>query len=437
MILKPNKIELKNFSDSKKFNETKFGLPSNIEFCVKCAISNQRPVSEKEFTHNINTKKKTVKFKNGICSGCEVVERKKKVIDWKEREKELIDLCNKYRSTDGKYDCLLPGSGGKDSFYASYILKYKYKMNPLTVTWAPHIYTDWGWHNFQAWIKSGFDNYLFTPNGKTQRLLTRLAIEKIFHPFQPFIMGQNLFPIRLAAKNFNIKLIFYGDTNAEFGNPDDFNNSLKPLEYFTKKDLKDIYIAGTSYDELVQKYKISRQDLSTYLPLTEKEFVNSGVKVHYLGYYLPWHPQNCYYFAVENGGFKPAPERNLGTYSKYSSIDDKMDDFHFYTTFIKFGIGRATHDASQEIRNGEINRDEAISLIKQFDGEYPLRFSEEIFQYLSIDQKTFGDISKEFEQSEFNQGYFDLLTDSFRSPHLWLFKDSRWQLRNPIYRNEL
>ena len=87
----------------------------------------------------------------------------------------------------------MPGSGGKDSFYASYILKYKYKMNPLTVTWAPHIYTDWGWHNFQAWIKSGFDNYLFTPNGKTQRLLTRLAIEKIFHPFQPFIMGQNLF----------------------------------------------------------------------------------------------------------------------------------------------------------------------------------------------------------------------------------------------------
>ena len=147
-------------------------------------------------------------------------------------------------------------------------------------------------------------------------------------------------------------------------------------------------------------------------------------------------PQNCY-FAVENGDLNQLPKGIWAHIAKYSSIDDKMDDFHFYTTFIKFGIGRATHDASQEIRNGEINRDEAISLIKQFDGEYPLRSSEEIFQYLSIDQKTFGDISKEFEQSEFNQEYFDLLTDSFRSPHLWLFKDSRWQLRNPIYRNEL
>ena len=107
----------------------------------------------------------------------------------------------------------------------------------------------------------------------------------------------------------------------------------------------------------------------------------------------------------------------------------------FYTTFIKFGIGRATHDASQEIRNGEINRDEAISLINNLMVNI-LWILEEIFQYLSIDQK-FGDISKEFEQSEFNQAYFDLLTDSFRSPHLWLFKDSRWQLRNPIYRNEL
>ena len=76
--------------------------------------------------------------------------------------------------------------------------------------------------------------------------------------------------------------------------------------------------------------------------------------------------------------------------SKYWST---QSDFNLNrTTFIKFGIGRATHDASQEIRNGEINRDEAISLIKQFDGEYPLRFSEEIFKYLSIDQKTFGDI---------------------------------------------
>ena len=85
----------------------------------------------------------------------------------------------------------MPGSGGKDSFVQAYRLKYEFGMNPLTITWAPHIYTDWGWKNLQSWIHSGFDNYLFTPNGKIHRLLTRLAMIIFFHPFQPFIMGQN------------------------------------------------------------------------------------------------------------------------------------------------------------------------------------------------------------------------------------------------------
>ena len=89
---------------------------------------------------------------------------KKSKIDWGLRDKELRDLCDQYRSKDGSYDCLVPGSGGKDSFMQAHLLKYKYGMNPLTVTWAPHIYTDWGWKNHQAWIHAGFDNILFTPN---------------------------------------------------------------------------------------------------------------------------------------------------------------------------------------------------------------------------------------------------------------------------------
>ena len=113
-------------------------------------------------------------------------------INWEEREKKLVDLCNKYRKNNG-YDCIIPGSGGKDSAFASHILKYKYGMNPLTVTWAPHLYTDIGWQNFTNWCHvGGFDNILFTPNGKLHRLLTKLAFENLFHPFQPFIIGQKI-----------------------------------------------------------------------------------------------------------------------------------------------------------------------------------------------------------------------------------------------------
>ena len=142
--------------------------------------------------------------------------RKKKKINWNERKKELIELCNKYRRKDGYPDCIVPGSGGKDSFYAAHKLKYEFNMNPLTITYSPHIYTTWGWDNFQSWIHSGFDNYLFTPNGKVHRLLTRLAIENIFHPFQPFIMGQMYFPPKLAVQ-LSIPLVFYGENPTEYG----------------------------------------------------------------------------------------------------------------------------------------------------------------------------------------------------------------------------
>ena len=432
MINSPKKINFSNYKKDIKEPKTFFGLGRKIEYCKVCTISNQRPVSELEFEHNKLTKKKTVTFDNGICAACQVIEKKKIIVDWDSRKKELKDLCDKYRSKNGEFDCIIPGSGGKDSFYTSYMLKYEFGMNPLTVTWAPHIYTDWGWQNFQKWIHSGFDNFLFTPNGRTHRLLTRLAIDNIFHPFQPFMMGQNLFPIRVAAKQFKIKLVFYGDTNAEFGNPDDFNDSNKPLKYYTKKNFDNIFISGVRYEDLIKKFKISEQDLNSYLPLSEEEFLKSKIKVQYLGYYLPWHPQNCYYFAVEKGDFRPAPERSVGTYSKYSSIDDKMDDFHYYATFTKFGIGRATYDTAQEVRNGEINRNEGIDLIKKYDGEYPERFSKELFEYLSIDKKNFGNIQKEFENPIFDKEYFDNLTNSFRSPHIWQYSNNKWKLRKSI-----
>jgi len=433
MINSPKKIDISLYKKNIKEPQTFFGLGQKIEYCKICTISNQRPVSELEFEHNKLTKKKTIIFDNGICAACQVIEKKNLAVDWDLRKKELKDLCDKHRSKNGEFDCIIPGSGGKDSFYTSYMLKYEFGMNPLTVTWAPHIYTDWGWQNFQKWIHSGFDNFLFTPNGRTHRLLTRLAIDNIFHPFQPFMMGQNLFPIRVAAKQFKIKLVFYGDTNAEFGNPDDFNDSNKPLKYYTKKNFDNIFISGVRYEDLIKKFKISEQDLNSYLPLSEEEFLKSKIKVQYLGYYLPWHPQNCYYFAVEKGGFRPAPERSVGTYSKYSSIDDKMDDFHYYATFTKFGIGRATYDTAQEIRNGEINRKEGINLIKKYDGEYPQRFSKELFEYLSIDKKNFENIYKEFKNPIFDKNYFDNLTDSFRSPHIWQYSNNKWKLRKSIY----
>lgn len=170
--------------------EALYGLPKEVRFCSKCVISNQRPNSCEEYKNNKKAEKATIHLDGaGVCDACKTAEQKN-TIDWEEREKELIELCDKYRSKDGSYDCLIPGSGGKDSFYQAHVLKYKYGMHPLTITWAPNIYTDWGWKNQQSWIRAGFDNILYTPNGKNHRLLTRLAVENLFHPFQPLFWGR-------------------------------------------------------------------------------------------------------------------------------------------------------------------------------------------------------------------------------------------------------
>lgn len=433
LIKYPEAFDPARYAPERENLETYYGLPKNIQFCARCGYSNQKPNSEKEYKHNINSKKPTVEFdQEGICAACRVAETKKKV-DWSEREKMLRDLCDRYRRNDGHYDCLVPGSGGKDSFFAAHKLKYEYGMNPLTVTWAPHIYTDWGWQNFQAWMHAGFDNYLFTPNGRAHRLLTRLALERLFHPFQPFIMGQMYYPPKMAAK-LGIPLVFYGENPTEYGNSQKGNvTAQKDISYFTASDRSDLYIAGTSVGELSEDFGLNEVDLDPYLPPRPEQIEGHNINVQYLGYYLPWHPQECYYYSVEHGGFRAAPERSAGTYSKYSSIDDKIDDFHYYTTFIKFGIGRATYDASQEVRNGELTRDEAMALVRRYDGEYPERFEQENFSYLSLPKREFPVAAARFEQPIMDRPYFARLADQFRSPHIWKYEADSWKLRKAVY----
>jgi hypothetical protein len=150
---------------------------------------------------------------------------------------------------------------------------------------------------------------------------------------------------------------------------------------------------------------------------------------------LKWHPQSCYYYSVEHGGFQAAPERTPGTYSKYNSIDDRIDDLHYFTTGIKFGIGRASYDAAQEIRSGDINREEGVALVKKFDHEYPERFMDEMLKYISVDKVEFPEASRMFENPIMDREYFLRLTNKFRSPHVWSFLNGNWELKNPIWKN--
>jgi N-acetyl sugar amidotransferase len=397
--------------------EVYYDLPKEVRFCKRCLMSNQRPTSYPEFKHTKDRVTPTLHIdEDGVCDACRYAEVKEN-INWEAREKELIVLCDKYRRNDGHYDCVVPGSGGKDSAYAAHTLKYKYGMHPLTCTWPPIMYTDYGYRNFRNWIEvGGFDNITFNQNGRLMKLLTRLAIENLLHPFQTFILGQKNLAPKIALNN-DIPLIFYGENEAEYGNPiADNASSLRDKSFYTMKNLDNIYLGGVSIRELQEKYDVSLADLMTYLPADYKEIEKSQIEVHYLGYYLKWVPQEAYYYAVDNTGFQARPYRTQGTYSKYNSIDDKIDDLHYYTTYIKFGLGRATYDASQEIRNKHLTREEGIALVKRYDGEFPQRYLREVMDYIGMDQEDFID-----------------LCDKGRSPHLWKQENGEWKLRHPIW----
>jgi len=395
-----------------------YGLPKQIKFCKKCSISNQRPNSAVEMK-NKNKKKETIAFdEEGICSACSF-NFDKKSIDWKVREKKLFELLESYRSKDGSYDVLVPSSGGKDSAFAAHILKYKYKMNPLAITWAPNMFSRAGWNNFNSLTRvGGIDSFLYTPNGKLHRYLTKLAFKNLGHPFQPFVHGQKIIGPKMAQK-FNIKLIMYGENQAEYGNPLEDNKDpfMKP-DFFTIDNPLDMVLGGERVENIIDGTDFNLNDFVPYIPPTNEQIKNSDTVVTFLGYFEKWDPQECYYYAVDNTGFMPSYERSIGTYSRYTEIDDKIVPFHFYMTYIKFGIGRATYDSAQEVRNGKITRDEAINLVKKFDGEFPKKHLKEFCEYVDISEEEFYKI-----------------VDSFRSPHLWSNFDKKWKLRHTLARD--
>ena len=398
-------------------NNVLHGLPEHVQFCKKCVMSNQRPNSVVEFKNTGKTIKPTIFFdEDQICSACKYKEIKRKEIDWKEREHELKVLCDKFRSKNGSYDVIIPGSGGKDSIMVSHLLKNKYNMNPLTVTWAPHTYTEIGWKNFQTWINSGFDNLLNTPNGHVHRLLTTIAFKNLCHPFQPFIIGQRMTGPKFAAL-YKIPFVAYGEHPAEYGDRLDeaFDPKMKEKYFILENDLDNLVLGGIPAKKIIMDNNLKKSDMNPYIPVEPRLLKEINVEVHHISYYMNWDPQENYYYAVEKAGFKSNTERTQGTYSKYSSIDDKLDPLHYFTTLIKFGIGRTTYDAAQEIRNEKIDRKEGIALVKKFDQEFPDKFFTEMLSYMNISKEEFWDV-----------------INRNRSPHLWKHEKDEWKLIHQV-----
>ena len=376
---------------------TKYNLPLEVKFCKLCTVSNQRP----RITFN----------EEGICSACTYAKLKSK-IDWDTRDRELRELLDKHRRRDGGYDVIVPCSGGKDGSYVAHQLKHVYDMNPLCVTWSPNIHTDTGWRNLQAFISSGFNHIMGSPDGEVNRKLMNLAFTHLGDPFLTFIYGQTNFPRQMAVR-YGVQLIFYGE-NGEV----EYGGDLKEA-YTSKREFKDdnrYAFSGLPLD-FWKDHGLPIKSLQAYQGPSYDELMENGTEMHFFGYYKYWDPQEAYYYAKEHTGFTANSERSEGTYSKYASLDDQIDGFHYYLAFVKFGIGRCTSDTAHEIRDGKITRDEGIALVKKFDGEFPKKYFQVFLDYCRLSEDEFWQV-----------------VDCWRSDHIWKIDGNDWSLRHPIWK---
>jgi hypothetical protein len=224
-----------------------------------------------------------------------------------------------------------------------------------------------------------------------------------------------------------IPLIIYGENPAEYGNRHENITEDMNREWFTCSDPHKVFIAGYPVQELKKNLEFTDAQLEPYIPLTEKKFDDAKLKYISFSHYHEWHPQKNYYFTIENSeNFQTSAERTVGTYTTNASLDDKVDDLHYYTSYIKFGLGRVHYDVAQEIRMGDITYEEGKELISKYNGEYPDRWFEDLKQYLSINPNKHPNIRKLIENPTFNKEIFNKLCDKYRSPHLWEKKNDKY-----------
>lgn len=315
----------------------------------------------------------------GWCNACRWME-KKLTLDWASREKELETLLDKHRRTDGRFDCLVPVSGGKDGSYVAYNLKHKYGMNPLCLTVTPALPLPLGEQNLKAFIESGYNHITVNPCHDAMRALNKKGFTEMGFPYYGWLTAIQAAPVRMASQ-LGIGLIFYGeDGEVEYGGSTETDkNPIYNVQY-----MKKIYLEG-GYEKVINSAGLPDQELFFFRFPGDQELSQSPIDITHWSYFENWDPYRNYLVAKEHCGLKEADGSNSGTFTNFAQNDQALYALHTYLMYLKFGFGRATQDASIEIRRGAMDRTQAVHLVRLYDGHYPEEF---ISTYLDYYQMT-------------------------------------------------
>jgi N-acetyl sugar amidotransferase len=337
----------------------------------------------------------------GKCNACRWALEKKN-IDWNSRESELKDLLGRHRGGKGKFDCLVPMSGGKDGSYVAYKLKHEYGMNPLGITVTPALPTSLGDENLRSFVKSGYNHISVNPDYSAMTALNKIGFIEMGFPYYGWLIAIMTTPIRIA-KQFGIDLIFYGeDGEVEYGGSSETaRNPIYDFEY-----QRSIYMEG-GYNRVLDSANLAEDQKYFFTYPEETDF---KLDLTHWSYFENWDPYRNYVVAKTHCGLKEADSSNAGTFTNFAQNDQKFYALHTYMMFLKYGFGRANQDACIEIRRGAMDRDQAINLVKLYDGHFPEEFIDDYLEYYQMDRSE-----------------FDCVLDHYANKTLFQKSEGRWR----------
>jgi len=334
----------------------------------------------------MSTRPRITYDERGFCNACTWVEKKRQ-LDWSAREEELIKLLDIHRGkSSGGFDCLVPVSGGKDGSYVAYTLKNKYGMNPLTLTVTPPRPIDLGEKNLKAFIESGFNHISINPDYETMRQLNLIGFKEMGFPYYGWLIAIQAGVVKMANL-LGINLIFYGeDGEVEYGG----TSETAKLPIYDVAYMKRIYLEG-GYEKVINSIRADKTNLFFFTFPSDEDLLNSNIKMTHWSYYENWDPYRNYLLAKEHCGLQEAEEANPGTFTNFAQNDQALYSLHAYLMYLKFGFGRATQDASIEVRRGAMDREQALNLVRLYDGLFPDQYLDLYLEYYQITMQEFND----------------------------------------------
>lgn len=368
-----------------------------MKYCKKCVMPDTRP---------------GITFDDeGVCSACRAYENRKN-INWDERYKELEQLCNKYRSANGEYDCIIAVSGGKDSHYQVHLMKNVMHMNPILVSVEDNFpMTEAGKHNIKNIAEEfGCNIISLKPDIKTQKKITKYMFEKYGKPTWFIDRLIYTFPLTMAVK-LNIPLLVYGENvSYEYGGSD------AKETYSARGIISNGVASDVDEEELVKNCDIDYKDL--LLTRAPKKEDLDKLDPMYVSYFVPWNSVDNYKFAKEHGFHDLSGEWDrTQCVENYDQIDSRAYWVHPWLKYPKFGHAAATDYSSRFIRYGLISREEAVKLVKEHDAYLDPLCVKDFCEFCGYTEKEFWNIVDKL----YNKDIFDKNSDG------------KWTLKHPVW----